>query len=68
MGSNNFNQKENNNETIDELAQRHLRNESHITSDEELKNAKVFLTENVKADEEKLSEVHSTSIKTPLTG
>lgn len=61
-------QEENKNETITELAHRHLTDESHTTTDEELKNAKLVLTENVKADEGNLFEVDNTTIIPPLPG
>lgn len=67
LQSKELNQKENKDESIEELAHRHMKDESHTTTDEELKNAKVVLTDNVKADEEKLSEVDNTSITTHLT-
>jgi len=68
LQSKDLNQKENKDKSIEELAHRHMKDESHTTTDEELKNAKVVLTDSVKADEEKLSEVDNTYITTPLTG
>src|SRR5215210_2379390 len=38
----------------------------HTTTDEELKNAKVVLSQNVKADEESLFEADNTTIGPPL--
>ncbi|MDB5250708.1 MAG: hypothetical protein JWQ40_5102 [Segetibacter sp.] len=40
------------NETISELAHRHLTDENHTTSDEELMNAKVELSSDAKGDNE----------------
>ncbi|MBA4139512.1 MAG: hypothetical protein H0X70_03250 [Segetibacter sp.] len=50
-------------ETITELAHRHLKDETHTTTDEELRNAKLELTANVEADADNLYEVDNT----PLT-
>lgn len=53
-------------ETISELAHRHAKDEKHTTTDEELKNAKVVLSQNVKADEESLFEADNTTVIPPL--
>lgn len=62
----NINQKENENETISELAHRHVKDETHTTTDEELKNAKVVLSQNVKSDGENLFEVDNSTVIPPL--
>lgn len=56
----------NRNETIPELARRHMVNEAHTTSDEELRNAKLKLTENVQAPEGNLHEVHDQTVIPPF--
>lgn len=66
MKSENNNEKQNKNETITELAHRHAKDESHTTTNEELKNARVVLSDNVKADEQSLFEVDNTTIIPPL--
>jgi hypothetical protein len=38
-------------ETISELARRHMQDENHTTSDEEMRNAKVEFSENVAVDD-----------------
>ena len=43
-------------ETISELAHRHLTDENHTTSDEELMNATVEFSSNVKAGDEDVAE------------
>lgn len=42
------------NETITQLARRHFKDKSHVTTDEELRNAKIELTEIVTADTKNL--------------
>lgn len=49
-------------ETITELAHRHLMDESHTTSDEELRNAKVEFSEEAETTEGNLFEVDHTTI------
>ncbi len=66
MQSKNFNEQENKNETISELAHRHIKDEGHTTTDEELKNAKVVLSQNVKEDKENLFKVDNTTLIPPL--
>ena len=53
-------------ETITELAHRHLHDEGHTTTDEELRNAKVELTGNIKEDPENLFEVDQAPVTSPL--
>ena len=48
-------------ETISELARRHMQDENHTTSDEELKNAEFEVTDNVTV-EDSLYEVDNTTI------
>ncbi len=67
MQSQDYNKEESKNETITELAHRHLKDENHTTTDEELKNAKVVLSQNIKADEENLFEVDNTTVVPPLS-
>lgn len=55
-------------ETIKELADRHLADEHHTTSDEELRNARIVLDEHVEVDEENLYEVDHTTVIPPLPG
>jgi len=56
---------DNKSETITELAHRHLTDEDHTTTDEELRNAKLELTENVKEDPQNLFEVDNTPVIAP---
>ena len=49
-------------ETISELAHRHLRDEHHTTTDEELRNAKVELSDDVHTQDESLYEVDNTTV------
>ncbi len=49
-------------ETISELAHRHLRDENHTTTDEELRNATVELTDAEQAQNTSLFEVDNTTI------
>lgn len=49
-------------ETIAELAHRHLKDENHTTTDEELRNAKVELTGVVEEDPYNLSKVDNTTV------
>lgn len=55
-------------ETISELAHRHLTDENHTTSDEEMKNAKVELSENGKGDEGNMPEGFATPNKVQEEG
>lgn len=64
--SNQQNTQHNNNETIPELAHRHLLDEAHTTTDEELRNAKLKLTENVEAPEGNLHAVDDETVFPPL--
>lgn len=54
-------------ETITELAQRHLKDQSHTTSDEELRNAKLELTENFEEDAKNLYKVDNTPVSAKLS-
>ncbi len=56
------NKKNGKTETITELAHRYLKDETHTTSDEELRNAKLELTGNVEEDLENLYEVDHTPV------
>ena len=49
-------------ETISELAHRHLRDEKHTTTDEELRNATVELSDTVEAQDKSLYEVDNSTI------
>lgn len=64
QNDNNANAKkiENKSETISELAHRHLLDESHTTSDEELRNAKVEFSEEPISTEGDLFEVDNTTV------
>lgn len=62
---NNSNPEKNKRETITQLAHRHLRDQNHTTTDEELRNAVFELSENVHSDES-LFEVDNTTITPPL--
>src|SRR5690349_16439801 len=56
-------------ETVSELAQRHLKDESHTTTEEELRNAELDVMETSVADNEeieKLAEADNTTILPPL--
>jgi hypothetical protein len=64
--SNGLDSKANKQETISELARRHMNNEHHTTTDEELKNAQLELTESVEIDNENLTEVDNTTVIPPL--
>ena len=48
--------------TISELARLHLTDPNHTTTDEEMRNATLELTENVEVDEENLYEVDNTTV------
>ena len=58
----NTNPKKGKAETISELAHRHLRDEHHTTTDEELRNAKVELSDDVHTQDESLYEVDNTTV------
>ncbi len=58
----NTNPKKGKAETISELAHRHLRDEHHTTTDEELRNAKVELTDSAEAQDTSLFEVDNTTV------
>jgi hypothetical protein len=58
----NVNPKKGKNETISELAHRHLRNENHSTTDEELRNATVELTDSAEVNDTSLYEVDNTTV------
>ncbi len=62
--STNFNKKKG--ETISELAHRHLTDQGHTTSDEELKNARLELTGDVEIDPENLYTVDNEPVVGPL--
>lgn len=64
--SENPGKKDSKRETITELAHRHLSDEDHTTTDEELRNARLELTGNVKEDPENLFEVDNTPVTAPL--
>lgn len=49
-------------ETISELAHRHLRDENHTTTDEELRNATVELTDSAEAQDTSLFEVDNATV------
>jgi hypothetical protein len=53
-------------ESISELARRHMMDRTHTTTDEEIRNARVVLTGNVKPDKENLFEVDNTTIIPPM--
>ncbi|MEJ7679718.1 MAG: hypothetical protein WKG06_18040 [Segetibacter sp.] len=53
---NNISQKDGKSETISQLARRHLLNENHTTTDEELKNARIEFDDNFDASAEHLSD------------
>jgi hypothetical protein len=52
--------------TISELAKKHLNDPDHTTSDEELRNAKLELTDHVEVDAENLHQVHETTVFPPM--
>ncbi|MBA2762730.1 MAG: hypothetical protein H0U39_12415 [Segetibacter sp.] len=58
----NTNPKKGKAETISELAHRHLRDEKHTTTDEELRNATVELSDDVHTQDESLYEVDNTTV------
>ncbi len=67
--SENVNPKKGKNETISELAHRHLRDENHSTSDEELRNATVELTDDsAEANDTSLYEADNTPVTASETG
>jgi hypothetical protein len=68
--SDNLEPKEERNETISELADRHLKDENHTTTDEEIRNAKLEIDETTPDVNglEKLAEVDNTTIIPPLPG
>ena len=49
-------------ETISELAHRHLKDEKHTTSDEELRNAKVEFSEDADTSDESLFDIDNTTV------
>lgn len=53
-------------ETIKELADRHLADPSHKTSDEELRNARIVLDESTHVEDESLYEIDNTTLIPPL--
>ncbi len=53
-------------ETISDLAHRHLADENHVTTDEEIRNATIEEDEPVEVDEESLFEVDNTTLFPPL--
>jgi hypothetical protein len=57
-------------ETISELAHRHMLDENHTTSDEELRNAKLEFTDVPPGDEddERMAEVDNTTVIPPIPG
>ncbi len=61
----NSDKKDSKSETITELAHRHLTDEDHTTTDEELRNAELELTGNVKEDTQNLFEVDNTPVTAP---
>ncbi len=63
----NTNPKKGKAETISELAHRHLRDEHHTTTDEELRNAKVELSDDVHTQDESLYEVDNTTVSPSAT-
>lgn len=62
----NSNPLKNKRETITQLAHRHLKDEKHTTTDEELRNAVWELSGDVHTDEENLFEIDNTTIIPPL--
>ncbi|TDH27012.1 hypothetical protein EXU57_09430 [Segetibacter sp. 3557_3] len=52
----------NGSETISNLAHRHLADENHVTTDEEIRNATIEEAEPVQVDEENLYEVDHTTL------
>lgn len=52
--------------TISELAKRHLADPDHTTTDEEMKNATIELTESVQVDPGNLTEVDNTTVIPPF--
>lgn len=54
-------------ETIRELAEKHLNDETHTTSDEELRNARIELSDGVPADSG-LYEEQNTPVLPPIPG
>jgi len=55
-------------ETIAELAERHMHNQDHTTTDEEMRNAKVEVDATVPDIEGDLHEVDDTTVIPPLPG
>lgn len=49
-------------ETITELAERHLHDEHHTTTDEEIRNARVEVTDSVETDDENLYVIDHTTV------
>jgi hypothetical protein len=49
-------------ETISELAHRHLKDEKHTTSDEELRNATVEFSEDADTSDQSLFEIDNTTV------
>lgn len=60
--SENVNPRKGKSETISELAHRHLRDENHSTTDEELRNATVELTDSAEDQDKSLYEVDNTTV------
>lgn len=66
--SHNVNPKKRKGETISELAHRHLRDKNHTTTDEELRNATVELSNDyVEGQDNSLFEVDNTTVITSAT-
>lgn len=66
QAKNNITQKDNKSETIRELAHRHLLDQNHTTSDEELKNARIEFNDNYDTSIEGLSEMSEIDNNTVL--
>lgn len=65
--SDNATPKKGKSETISELAHRHLRDENHTTTDEELRNATVELTDDERTQDNSLYEVDHTTVTSSST-
>jgi len=65
--SDNATPKKGKSETISELAHRHLRDENHTTTDEELRNATVELTDDERRQDNSLHEVDHTTVMSSST-
>jgi hypothetical protein len=55
-------------ETIKELVDRHMADEHHTTTDEELRNARIVLDEPTDVQDESLFEIDNTTLVPPLPG